>query len=267
MGGECFAVRKSTFEKVSGFYPSYHVSHVQAALQARLVNEGVELWVIPDVLYEQYDANRKTKYNIKSGQYLRIKPLLDAATPGMRRFLLRFGEHVESGGVAQLKKASGSQISLDFETISSGDPKLLGNEMIGVAVQQPEGIFFVFLRANESTADKVVHVLMNGNPLAQLQLETLGGQYRVGAWQLQASDIKRSLNHLVFKCMKGGRNEIMRRLNLVVGSDGSIYVVAKSPVIIGDGTVKTARAALPAGTPVNKVWRRAKMTAKSVLRR
>jgi glycosyltransferase involved in cell wall biosynthesis/GT2 family glycosyltransferase len=259
LGGDCFAVRAAVFKRLGGFYSSYHVSGVQAAFQTKLVCDGVDLRVIPEVLYEQYKGHQTLKYNERSGQYLRIKPLLDTASPAMRRFFLRVGEHVHM--------KTGNHTTCDFKTIVNGDPRSLGTEMIGVALDQTEGIFHAFMRASESDAGKQIHVMINGEPMAQLSLATLGDSYRVCAWELEAGDLTRALNHLVFKCLKGGRVEVMRRLNLVVSYDDIVYVVSRAPVIMGAGDIGTARMALPMGSPVDRITRRAKMVAKAMLRR
>jgi glycosyltransferase involved in cell wall biosynthesis len=259
LGGDCFAVRAATFERLGGFYPSYHVSRVQAAFLAKLVCEGVDLKVIPEVLYEQHRGQQALAYNERSGQYLRIKPVLDEASPAMRRFLLRFGEHVH----AKSAKNNG----YNFKTIVNGDPRSLGTEMIGVALDKTEGVFHVFMRAGEAEVGKQVHVLINGEPMARLSLAALGGAYRACEWQLEAGDLTRELNHLVFKCLKGGRVEAMRRLNLVVNNDDNVYVFSRAPVIPGDGDTDTAQQALPKGSPVARVKRRARTIAKAVLRR
>lgn len=259
LGGDCFAVRAATFERLGGFYPSYHVSGVQAAFQTKLVCDGVDLIVIPEVLYEQHQGHQALKYNERSGQYLRMKPVLDAASPAMRRFFLRFGDHVHV--------KTGTYKSYNFNTIINGDPGSLGCEMIGVALDPTEGVFHAFMRANESAADKQIHVLINGEPMARLTLEPLGAAYRVCAWQLEAGDLTRALNHLVFKCLKGGRVEVMRRINLVVSHDDTVFLVSRAPVITGVSDPGTARQALPMGSPVDRIKRRAKMIAKAILRR
>ena len=260
LGGDCFAVRSSTFSRVGGFYPSYHVSRVQAAFLARLVCEGVDLKVIPEVLYEHHKDGQSLRYNERSGQYLRLKPVLDSASPDMRRFLMRFGDHVNI-------KTPVVQGSYDFSTITNGDPRNLGIEMIGVAIDKTESTFHAFMRAGESVDGKLVNVLVNGEPKAQLALTAIGGGYRVCSWQLEQGDLTRALNHLVFRCTKGGKIELMRRLNLILGHDNKVHVVARSPVVIGDGNVETAAAALPMGTPVDIIKRRGKTLAKAILRR
>jgi hypothetical protein len=139
--------------------------------------------------------------------------------------------------------------------------------MIGVALDKTEGAFHVFMRTGEAEIGKQVHVLINGEPMARLSLAALGGGYGVCEWQLEAGDLTRELNHLVFKCLKGGRVEVMRRLNLVVNNNDNVFVVSRSPVIMGGGDISTARVALPMGSPVDRIKRRAKRMAKAILRR
>jgi glycosyltransferase involved in cell wall biosynthesis len=115
LGADLFIMTKALFSKLGGFYPSYHVSEVQSELLTKAMMSGVEVWVIPEAVYQKHLIEGDIKYNEQSGEYLRLKPLIDDMPIALKRYFLRM-EHLayhENKKMTRIgKKIKGSKARL-----------------------------------------------------------------------------------------------------------------------------------------------------------
>ena len=109
-GGSCFAVRRTVFHALKGFYEGFHLAGIEQEFQTRLVVAGHELDVIPEVLYWERRIAPATPFNKRSKEYLAIRPHIQNA-PGYlenimltARMLGRKLERAEANSHAQRAK-------------------------------------------------------------------------------------------------------------------------------------------------------------------
>ena len=87
-GGSCFAVRRTVFQELGGFYDGYHIGGIEKEFQARLVLSGYELDVVPELLYRQRLVHSVTPFDQKSKEYLVIRPFLRSVPYFLENILL-----------------------------------------------------------------------------------------------------------------------------------------------------------------------------------
>ena len=87
-GGSSFAVRRSVFRELEGFYEGYHLDGIEQEFHARLVLAGHGLDVVPDVLYRERGGRLAAPVDVRNKEYLAIRPFLVSAPPYLENVLL-----------------------------------------------------------------------------------------------------------------------------------------------------------------------------------
>ena len=244
IGGDFFAARKSLVEALDGFYSSYHVSHVVESFLSKVVSQGRDLWVVPEVLFERREDQLKLRYNYPSGKYLRLKGLIDAAPIGMKRFLLRLGEFVEHGQSLNIKTGKAASKKISLNTVGKTSRLPLYMTRIGVALDSAEADCLVYLRRMDMNAAGVVTVELNGKQVASLETADLGSKHVFARWPVDIAGLKPGGNRLVFKATTGS-GDFSRHLTLIAGGGSAVYVVSSNPVAYGSETADSANRAAP----------------------
>jgi len=244
IGSDFFAARKSLVTRLGGFYSSYHVSHLVESFLSLALSNGVELWVIPEVLCERREDQLKLQYNYESGKYLRMKGVIDNVQIGMKRFLLRIGEYVEHGQSISFRSARTGGKKASLKTVGKTSRLPLYMTRIGVALDSASSDCLIFVRQLDMKPSGVVSVELNGKQVDSLSMAALGGKHVYARWTVDASALNPGGNRLVFKATTGD-GDFSRHLTLIGGHGNAVYVVASNPISFGSDTVDTARKALP----------------------
>ena len=87
-GGSCFAVRRSVFLELGGFYEGYHLGGIEQEFHTRLVLAGHDLDVVPEVLYRERRVQSAIPFDTRSKDYLAIRPFLQSAPNYLENILL-----------------------------------------------------------------------------------------------------------------------------------------------------------------------------------
>ena len=87
-GGSCFAVRRAAFLELGGFYEGYHLGGIEQEFHARLVLAGHDLEVVPETLYRERPTGCGTPFDMRSKEYLAIRPFLSSAPGYLENLML-----------------------------------------------------------------------------------------------------------------------------------------------------------------------------------
>jgi glycosyltransferase involved in cell wall biosynthesis len=230
LGGKGFIAKRDMVQKLGGFIESYHVSHVETEFMARCVLSGEELWVIPHVLYESLCGEKLRGYNVASGRYLRLKPIIDNSSCAMKRLFLRLGQLHGTDTPAESFGKMAPSVSR-FNVLNTAIEAEPWHIRMGIVIEQDSGIIISIIRRPQSTDENpFLKVSVQGRVVANIPFEEMGPEHLTARWKCTIKSPPESMRTIAFTC-DVGEQQFKRVFQAIWGSDNCIYIATKLPIV------------------------------------
>ena len=246
IGGSCFAARKELLLNNGGFFPGYHIPHVETEMLARCVTQGEELWVIPEVMHESYRTLKSNFNNKESGNYLRIRPVLQSSPYSMKRLMLRLGEIYGDTSSSHIgSQQSQKTTELSYNIIQHSNSNELANIRLGLIFDPWYGTFGCVAMKNQVSLDDCkVFVKAQGMIVKDLNFEPLGDNYLIAKWPFNLQPYKKSITLITFSC-ETPEKKFVRSVSAIWGIRNTVHITSKKFVAVGELNEINATQSLP----------------------
>jgi hypothetical protein len=244
LGGACFAARKSLVDEMDGFPQSYDISQVETEFLTRCVVAGEELWIIPRVLYESYKSAGNIHYNRESGNYLRIRPLLEELPYSLKRLFLRLGQIFGSESVEDRSPKKKTGTGLSFKVLPMAKQTDTAGIGMGIICNDSKGMVTCLLHRAHAEPGQTMYVRAHGRQVSHAPLREFGEEFLAADWTFNLPSPNISLSMITFVCDTASRR-YTRTITAIWGNDGTVHIVSPKRIVAGDVNEENARLSLP----------------------